>query len=121
MFHCREWGVLLKKGIDLNLDPIALLDISERFINSYHTIGSVSSLDVISGLALFHSSYMGTIQKYARKFRVDPRRLMIAVCEVDQVNAPENLVEAQAAKLAKAGSRGPWKAIYKHYYGQEQH
>ena len=112
---------LLKKGIDLNLDPIALLDISERFINAYHSIGSVSSLDVISGLALFHSSYMGTIQKYARKFRIDPRRLMIAVCEVDQVNAPENLVEAQAAKLAKAGLRGPWKALYKHYYGQEQH
>jgi 4-hydroxy 2-oxovalerate aldolase len=112
---------LLRKGVDLNVDPIALLDVSEQFISSYHTIGSVSSLDVISGLALFHSSYMGTIQKYARKFRVDPRRLMIAVCEVDQVNAPEDLVEEQAVKLAKAGLRGSWKALYKHYYGHEQH
>lgn len=112
---------LLRKGVNLNLDPIELLDISERFISPYHTMGIVNSLDVISGLALFHSSYMSTIQKYARKFRVDPRRLVIAVCEIDQVNAPEELVEEQAIKLAKIGLRGSRMALYKHYYGQEQH
>jgi 4-hydroxy 2-oxovalerate aldolase len=112
---------LLRKGINLNLDPITLLDVSERFISSYHSIGSVSSLDVISGLSLFHSSYMGTIQKYATKFRVDPRRLVIAVCEIDKVNASEDLVEEQAIKLAKGGQRGSWKSLNKNYYGEEQH
>lgn len=112
---------LMRKGIDLNIDPIALMDISERHIRPLQTIGGVDSLDVISGLALFHSSYMGTIEKFARKYRVDPRRLIVAVCEIDQTNAPAELVEAQAARLAAAGVHGAWKALYKHYYGEEQH
>ncbi len=112
---------LMRRGIDLNIDPIALMNIAERHIRPLQQSGTVDSLDVIAGLALFHSSYMGIIEKYARKFRIDPRRLIIAVCEKDQVNAPEALVEAEAARLAAAGAHGAWKALYKHYYGEEQH
>ncbi len=111
---------LMRKGIDLNIDPIALMDIAERYIRPLQTTGGVDSLDVISGLALFHSSYIGTIQKYASKYRVDPRRLIVAVCEIDKANAPEDMVEAQALRLAEAGKHGAWKALYKHYYGKEQ-
>ena len=119
---CSEQFVcaLMRKGIDLNIDPIALIDIAERHIRLLQTGGGVDSLDVISGLALFHSSYMGIIEKYALKYRVDPRALIVAVCEIDQANAPEDMVEAQAARLAGAGKHGAWKALYKHYYGKEQ-
>ncbi len=112
---------LIRRGIDMNIDPIALMDIADRYIHPLQQAGGVDSLDLVAGLALFHSSYMGIIQKYATKFRIDPRRLIIAVCEHDQVNAPEALVEAQAIRLAEAGAHGPWKALYKHYYGEEQH
>jgi len=111
---------LMRMGIDLDIDPLALMDISEKYIRPLQSMASIDSLDLVSGLALFHSSYMGTIQKYARKFRIDPRRLIIAVCEKDQVNAPERLVEDLASKLAADGMHGAWKAQYKHYYGREQ-
>lgn len=111
---------LMRRGIDLNLDPIALMDIAERYVRPLGLTGSCDSLDVISGLALFHSSYMPIIERHARKFRIDPRQLIVAVCEKDQVNAPEALVEETARRLAEAGSHGAWKSLYKHYYGGEQ-
>lgn len=111
---------MIRKGVDLNIDPIALMDIGEKYITPLQASGNLTSIDVISGLALFHSSYMGIIQKYASQYRVDPRRLIVAVCEEDKANAPEKLVEAQAKKLADAGVHGNWKSLYNHYYGQEQ-
>lgn len=111
---------LMRRGVDLNIDPIALMDVAERHIRPLQTVGGVDSLDVVAGLALFHSSYMATIQKYARRYRVDPRRLIVAVCDENQADAPEDLVEAQARKLAEAGVHGAWRALYKHYYGHEQ-
>lgn len=111
---------LMRMGIDLNIDPVELMDIAERHIRPLQTSAGIDSLDIVSGLALFHSSYMNTIQKYASKYRIDPRHLIIAVCEINQANAPEELVEAQASRLADEGKHGPWKALYKHYYGDEQ-
>jgi 4-hydroxy-2-oxovalerate aldolase len=111
---------LMRKGVDLNIDPVALMDVSERYVRPLQATATADSIDVISGLALFHSSYMGTIQKYALKYRVDPRRLIVAVCEIDRENAPDEMVEAQAARLAQAGAHGAWKALYKNYYGNEQ-
>ena len=111
---------LMRKGIDLNIDPIKLMDMSERHIRPLQTTAGVSSLDIISGLALFHSSYMNVIHKYASMYKVDPRCLIIAVCEIDKKNAPSDLVEAQAIRLANEGKHGSWKSLYKHYYGDEQ-
>jgi hypothetical protein len=107
-------------GIDCDIDPIKLLDLSDHLILPLEAMRGSPSLDVVSGLALFHSSYMSTIQKYAAKHRVDPRRLILNVCSVDQTTAPEDLVEAKAIELAKAGMRGSWKSLYRHYYGCEQ-
>jgi len=66
---------LIRMGIDCDIDPIKLLDLSDHLILPLEAMRGSPSLDVVSGLALFHSSYMSTIQKYAAKHRVDPRRL----------------------------------------------
>lgn len=111
---------LMRHGVDLDIDPIAVLDIGERYVLPLFQAHGPSSVDVISGLALFHSSYMKTIEEYATRYRVDPRRLIVAVTEKDRANAPTDLVEETARRLAEQGQRGSWKPIYAQYYGREQ-
>ncbi len=112
--------VLMRRGIDLDMDPVALFEVAERLVHPLVSNRGIDTIDVTAGLALFHSSYMSTIETYAREFRVDPRRLIIAVAERDRVNAPEAMVREVAQDLAEAGVRGSWKALYKKYYGYEQ-
>ncbi|MBU0729452.1 MAG: 4-hydroxy-2-oxovalerate aldolase [Proteobacteria bacterium] len=111
---------LMRQGIDMDIDPIAVMDVAEKFIQPMIKSVGLSSIDMISGLALFHSSYMPTIEKISKIHRVDPRKLIVSVCENDRVEAPEEMVDEQARKLSKQGAHGSWKPLYKHYYGGEQ-
>lgn len=111
---------LMRKGIDMNIDPIAVMDAAETYILPFISAKGLSSVDMVSGLAQFHSSYMPVIEKYAKEYRVDPRRLIVAVCDRDKANAPVKLVEQEAIKLASEGKRGHWKPLYSKYYGREQ-
>ena len=113
-------GVLLRRGVDMDIDPIAVMDIGEQYIQPLIERKGLSSLDTISGLALFHSSYMPVIQQYASQYQVDPRKLIVAVCQQSLSEAPDALVEDQAKKLADAGEGNDWKASYKNYIGGEQ-
>lgn len=116
--------VLLRRGIDLGIDPITVMDIGERFIVPMITARGASSLDTVAGLAQFHSSYMGVIREFSGKYGVDPRRLIIALCEQDKVNAPRELVERLAKELAarKVTSAEPVTARFHldRYFGSEQ-
>lgn len=111
---------LMRKGIDINIDPIAVMDAGEKFIQPLIDTRGLSSIDMVSGLSLFHSSYMPIIKEYAHKYRIDPRKLIIAVCETDKTNAPPELVEESAKKLREMDTHGSWKWLYNHYYGREQ-
>lgn len=111
---------LLRLGIDMNIDPVEAMEIGEKLVLPLIKARGLNSVDITSGLAQFHSSYLHRIEKYAVKYHVDPRRLIIAVCKKDKINAPVKLVETEAKKLAKRGVKGGWKPLYKHYYGGEQ-
>ena len=112
---------LIRKGIDINIDPIKIMDISENYYELLlNNKAGIDSIDTISGLSLFHSSYMNIIQKYANKHQVDPRKLIINLCKLNNTDAPENLVEDIAIKLRNNQEIGSWKDLYKHYFGKEQ-
>lgn len=113
-------SALMRTGVDMGIDPIAVMDVAEKYIQPIIRAVGYSSLDIVSGLALFHSSYMPILEKYSKNHRVDIRRLIVALCEQNKVEAPEQLVEELARKLAKLGTHGSWKPLYKHYYGGEQ-
>lgn len=102
------------------LDPISVMDVGETFVKPLVNRQGHSSVDIVTGLAQFHSSYMKTIQEYASKYRVDPRRLIMAVCEHDKVNAPKELVEQMAKQIQT--SEGVYVAKYglHRYFGNEQ-
>lgn len=111
---------LMRKGIDMNIDPIAVMDAAEKYIQPFLYARGLCSVDMTAGLALFHSSYMPIIEKYAKEYRVDPRRLIVAVCDHDKADAPPELVEEQAMNLAAEGQCGHWRPLYSRYYGGEQ-
>jgi 4-hydroxy-2-oxovalerate aldolase len=94
---------LSRRGISLGIDPIDLMDVGERLIIPLITQRGINSIDIASGLGQFHSSYISIIREFASAFKVDPRRLILAVCESDKVNAPRSLVRQAAERLAAAG------------------
>jgi 4-hydroxy-2-oxovalerate aldolase len=111
---------LIRYGIDMDIDPVAVMNIAEKYIQPMIPTKGISSVDMVAGLALFHSSYMPVIEKYATQYRVDPRKLIISVCVHDKASAPAALVEEMAKKLSDQGIHGNWKPLYSHYYGGEQ-
>lgn len=99
--------VLKKQGIDLGIDPNRLMDLSGRIIKPMLQDRGLDPINVTLGFAGFHSSHLKTIAKYADIYGVDQRDLIVAVCEVDQINAPEELVEEKARELQRQRSEGP--------------
>ncbi len=113
--------MLLKKaGYLLTIDEFKLMDIATDYIRPLMTKVGADPIDLVSGFAMFHSSYMGTIAKYADKYRVDPRLLIIRVCEFDKVNAPEELVKRCASELANTADALTARFRLHEYYGHEQ-
>ena len=115
---------LRKKKIQMDIDYIKLMNFSEENIIPILKRKGFSSIDVISGMASFHSSYMPVIESAAKKYKIDPRILIIELCKVNKNTAPEDQVNKIAKKLRKKDSvkhiRGGWKKIYQNYYGEEQ-
>ena len=96
--------ILKKQGLDLGIDPNHLMDISGRIIKPMLREKGLDSINVTLGYAGFHSSHLKTISKYASLYGIDPRELIVSVCEVDRVNAPEDLVEGLARQLLEKQS-----------------
>jgi 4-hydroxy-2-oxovalerate aldolase len=94
---------LLRRGIDLGIDPIAMLNIAEQRIDPMiERPNRGQSLDVVTGYAQFHSSYMGLVTDVARERAVDARALIIGVTREDKIDAPRQLVERVADGLQRA-------------------
>ncbi len=93
--------LLERMGINLGIDKIKILDLGFNFINSLISQTGKNPIDMVSGFALFHSSYIPIIRKYSNKYCVDPRMLIIELCKVDQINADPALVDKIASKLKR--------------------
>ena len=112
---------LARRGMAQPIDPIAVMDVSEQLVKPLLTRTGLDPLDMVSGYAQFHSSYMHVIREFSGKHKVDPRRLIIELCRHDRENAPRDLVETLARKLAEGGP-GVYTARYRfdRYFGREQ-
>jgi 4-hydroxy-2-oxovalerate aldolase len=114
-------AALARKGIDVGIHPLTVLDIGEKYIKPLITRRGLESTDVIAGYSLFHSSFMGVIKKFSTKYKIDPRKLIIGVTQHNRVSAPEALVE-KVAKEISVTSDEVFIARYRldQYYGNEQ-
>lgn len=114
-------SALSKKGYEMGVDLLKLMDIGEEYIRPLITESGTSSLDVICGLAQFHSSYMGTIRRFTGMYGVDPRELIMRVCEKDRINADPEMVKKIAEDLSKESSGAPATRFrLDRYTGDEQ-
>lgn len=108
-------------GRRLGHDPLLVMDIGEKYVRPLVQRNGLNSLDVVSGYAQFHSSYMGVIREFSSKYGVDPRKLIIALCERDRVNAPRALVEELASSLSSESDEAFSARFHlERYYGAEQ-
>lgn len=118
-------AVLIRAGFETGYDPVAVMEAGEELIRPLIQDMGHNSLDTTAGLAQFHSSYMRRVLDAARAKRIDPRRLIIALCARDRASAPPELIEAAAAEVATQTRRRGLLAAKafagKTYFGEEQH
>lgn len=91
--------VLSRAGYEHGIDIFKVLDLGFETVQPILVQMGLNPIDLVSGYALFHSSYMPLIRKYSTHYCVDPRELIIELCKIDQVNAPAELVEKIARGL----------------------
>lgn len=114
-------AALDRMGVATGIDLIDALDAAEMYVEPFATGGRLRPLDVVAGYAQFHSSFMGVILRCASRRRVDPRRLILAVCEEDRVNAPEEMVDRIARTMGDGGEPVLSGRFGLHaYFGNEQ-
>lgn len=114
--------VLKRKGIRSSVKcALNVMDIGEEYIKPLIRSCGLNSLDIVSGYAQFHSSYMGTIHRFASKYNVDPRKLIIRVCDIDKVNASSALVESIAQQIkVESKEMVTSRFHFDKYFGNEQ-
>jgi len=112
---------LLRRNINLNIDILKLIEISEEHIIKKYRYLKIDPLDLIMGLKQFHSSYMEIVEKYSRKFKVDPKK-MIILCSKINKNETTKIEAEKAARIikSKTNKKIHWKTFYKKYLGAEQ-
>ena len=97
------------------------MNVSEEFVRPKLRQIGWDSVDIVCGLAGFHSSYMSVIKKYSVQYDIDPRKLIRAVCEENRLDAPDDLVEEKAIMLKAQARREGWKHKFPldAYFGNE--
>jgi 4-hydroxy 2-oxovalerate aldolase len=97
-----------KMNVQTGLDVRLLLDAGERLIRPLMggDEGGVTSLNVVIGMAGFHSSHLDRVKAAAERFGVDLKDLIIEVCKIDRVDPSPALIEQAAIELAgRSGKR----------------
>ncbi|MCC8189862.1 MAG: 4-hydroxy-2-oxovalerate aldolase [Planctomycetes bacterium] len=93
--------VFQRLGKDTGVDVFGILDFIEK--TGAAALGAenfVPAIDVVFGLAGFHSSFMKFAKAAAERHGVSLHRLIWEVCQRDKINPSEALFEETAKKLA---------------------
>lgn len=113
-------AAMIKLGYELDINLLDIIAFGYEYVNHFVENKGLTPLDTISGYADFHTSYLQKIQRYAAKYSVNPLELIMDVCKIDKVNAPDELVEKVASQLQVAEQQHYRYPYYK-YHGKEQH
>jgi len=93
-------AILQRRGALPHIDLKAAMDVGQGLIQPLLGKRGVDPMAVTGGLAKFHSSFTGKVQRYARKHDIDVRDLIVRLCQEDQVSAPDDLLERLSHELA---------------------
>jgi hypothetical protein len=93
-------AILQRRGAVPHIDLKTAMDVGQGLIQPLLGKRGVDPMAVTGGLAKFHSSFTGKVQRYARKHDIDVRDLIVRLCQEDQVSAPDELLERLSYELA---------------------
>lgn len=95
--------VLEKLGYSTGVDAYMAMDMGERIIRPMmNREQGVDDISLVSGIAQFHSSFYRTICEAAKKYDVDPRRLIVEVSDINRVHVTRELAETTALKIRES-------------------
>lgn len=115
-------AILDRLGHRHGYDLFRLMDAAETQIRPRLSSVGHDTVDLVCGLAGFHSSYMAVIRDACLAHDVDPRRLIMEVCRATKADAPRQLVEEKARAIAAEDRRNGYRHRFPlhHYFGHEQ-
>jgi 4-hydroxy-2-oxovalerate aldolase len=115
-------AIARRKKWKTDYDLFALMDASDALVRPRLSQVGHDSVDLICGFAGFHSSYMDVIRDTAIKYDIDPRQLIIDVCEESRSEAPVALVDSIGSRLAETDRVSGYRHRFplRHYFGHEQ-
>jgi len=102
-----------RMNVPTGLDIRRLLDVGDRLIRPLMGAdpGGATSLNIVIGMAGFHSTYLDRVSAIAERFGVDLKDLILAVSELDRVDPSPALIEEEAADLLRRSARGPEPSV----------
>lgn len=92
---------LKKMGYDIPVDIINLLYVSKKYVYPFVKKTGVHPIDLVCGMAGFHSGYLKDVYKSAVTYEVDPLKLIEGYCRKDQVGLDSKLLNEIAKSLPK--------------------
>jgi 4-hydroxy-2-oxovalerate aldolase len=99
-------------GIETGVDLLDVMDAAEEFIGPLMPqMQLYDMMSVAMGSSQFHSSFLPKVAEAARKHRVDLRRLVMAMGELDSVNLDDGMLNRVAASLPKMTARKPHQPL----------
>jgi len=113
-------AALLKLGYELNIDFLKVLESGHKYINPLMNTRGIMPLDIVMGLADFHSSYMHHIQKYATLYSINPALLIIEAGKINKVHVDDAILEQIAKKIGDNEEVFLGKYNFFRYTGGEQ-
>ncbi|MFC1849991.1 hypothetical protein ACFL27_07360 [candidate division CSSED10-310 bacterium] len=81
--------------IDLN----TVMDIGYSLIQPLMHHRGMDPMAITSGYARFHSSFTPKVVSFAKKYNIDVRDLIVKLCQIDQVTAPDALLDKLSSEL----------------------
>lgn len=100
-------ALLIRFGAASSISLNRLIDLSDRLIRPTMNRKGLDGLDIVAGLAGFHSGFLPRVLEAAQLHQVDPRTLIVEICKQDQVNADAQLVNEIANRLAALNPSTP--------------
>lgn len=92
-------AVLERKEIATGVDLYLTLDIAERYIKTLFARPEADGIAVTSGLAKFHSGFMDKIMKYAERYQIEPKKLIMASAAINPVFTDDAVIEEAVERI----------------------
>jgi 4-hydroxy 2-oxovalerate aldolase len=91
-----------KRGYETGIDVLRLLGVRDECSCPLLGRPAFTPLDVVSGYAGFHTSFLPRVLVTAEEYTVDPARLIIELCEIDRFNVSDDDLRRVASRMREA-------------------